>query len=107
MFKKLLKMGLEKIEGWVELLREAYDDTYGCEELTSEIYAEIERRKRINEIKTKERIAARLQDLNLANAGYFMTECQLYNATEEKFRQGKEQGFIDILNNFIERSNDE
>ena len=98
-FIKAIISGLNNIS---KRLNDAYDETWGIDELTQEFSSEVEGRKEYNKEKTLEIMALDIAKNVYNKHNIMLKEAQARRIAIALFDKAKRDGVIDELNNIIE-----
>ena len=105
MFKVFIKWTINLLEDLHNTLNEAYEETYGCEEVSSEFAREIILRKRKNKDDFIVAAMAQVTKDILKKEGYLIPPTTAAVFAEKLFAEAKLNNDIDELNNLRTKEN--
>lgn len=100
--KNIIKSIISGLNIVSKKLNDAYDETWGIEELTQEFSSEVEGRKEYNKEKTIELMAIDIAKNVYEKHKITLKEVQARRIAYALFDKAKRDGVIDELNNIIE-----
>lgn len=96
--KHIIKNTIDIFEGWINTLKNAYDETWGGEDLGEEFADEIEQRKHFNKEKFISFVAG-VYTFEAARKGIMLNEEIARDLATDKFNQEVSKGTFDSLYN--------